>query len=70
MSWLTKCHLSPQSEAYLVAAQELALFTRWHERHIVKKDVSDLFRACKNEPETMFHIPGDRSELGNFGWTL
>ena len=56
LSWLEKCHLSPKSEAYIIAAQELALFTRWHEKNILKKDVSDTCRACKKVPETMSHI--------------
>ena len=56
LSWLEKVHISPQSEAYLFAAQELALFTRWHERHILKKTSDDKCRICKAKPETMSHI--------------
>ena len=48
--------MSPQSESYLMAAQELALFTRWHERHILKKQVEDKCRVCHAKPETMSHI--------------
>ena len=48
--------MSPQSEAYIFAAQELALFTRWHERHILKKINDDNCRICKTKPETMSHI--------------
>ena len=56
ISWLNKCHLSPQSEAYILAAQELALFTRWHEKHILKKAVNDKCRVCQNKSETISHI--------------
>ena len=56
LSWLDKCHMSPQTEAYIMAAQELALFTHWHERHILKKNVSDLCRVCHSKPETTAHI--------------
>lgn len=56
ISWLEKAHMAPQSESYLMAAQELALFTRWHERHILKKQVDDKCRVCHTKPETMSHI--------------
>ena len=56
LSWMAKAHMSPQSEAYIFAAQELALFTHWHERHILKKSTSDLCRVCQNRPETISHI--------------
>ena len=56
LSWLEKAHMSPQSESYIMAAQELALFTRWHERHILKKQVDDKCRVCHAKPESMSHI--------------
>ena len=56
LAWLERVHMSPQSEAYIFAAQELALFTRWHERHILKKINDDNCRICKTKPETMSHI--------------
>ena len=55
-SWMDKCHLSPQSEAYICGMQEMAIFTRWHEHHIIRNRDSDLCRICKKEPETTFHI--------------
>ena len=48
--------MSPQSEGYLCGAQELALFTRWHEKHILKTSKTDICRVCGKEPETTFHI--------------
>ena len=36
--------------------QELAIFTRWHEKHILKTANSDICRLCGNEAETTFHI--------------
>ena len=56
IAWLDKAHLSPQSESYIMAAQELALFTRWHERHILKKQIDDKCRVCHAKPESMSHI--------------
>ena len=34
--WLNKCFIDPHSEAYILAAQEMALFTKHHERNILK----------------------------------
>ena len=56
IAWLDKAHLSPQSELYIMAAQELALFTRWHERHILKKQIDDKCRVCHAKPQSMSHI--------------
>ena len=56
LSWVEKCHLSSQSEAYIFGMQEMAIFTRWQERHILKIRESDLCRICKKESETTFHI--------------
>ena len=56
LSWLHKCHLSPQSEAYICGLQELAIFTRWHEKHILKNRPTDTCRVCGKESETTFHI--------------
>ena len=56
LGWLNKVHLDGLSEAYVCAAQELALFTRYHEMHIVKSRSDDLCRICRKQPETIFHI--------------
>ena len=56
LGWLNKVHLNCLSESYACAAQELALFTRYHEKHIVKSRQDDLCRVCKKQPETVFHI--------------
>ena len=54
--WMNKCHVDPSLESYVCAAQELALFTRFHERHILKSRHDDVCRICRKEPETIFHI--------------
>ena len=56
MLWMDSCHLSPQSEGYICAMQELAIFTKWHECHILKTAKSDRCRICEKEPETTFHL--------------
>ena len=54
--WMNKAHVDGFSEAYVCAAQELALFTRYHEKHILKSRSDDLCRICQKQPETIFHI--------------
>ena len=56
LKWLEKCHLSPQSESYICGMQELAIFTRWHEKNILKTNTDDTCRVCKKETETTSHI--------------
>ena len=54
--WMNKVHLDAYSEAYICAAQELALITRYHEKNILKNRMDDRCRICQNETETVFHI--------------
>ncbi len=56
MSWLSSCHLAPYSESYILAAQDLALTTRYHEKHIMRVRDDDCCRVCKAQPETISHI--------------
>ena len=58
MAWLKNCYLDPHTESYICAAQELALFTKYHEKHILKNSTDDTCRVCKKDPETIFHILG------------
>ena len=58
MAWLRCCYIDPNTESYLCGAQELALFTKYHEKHILKNSNDDLCRVCKKNPETIFHILG------------
>ena len=58
MAWLRKSFVDPHTESYLCGAQELAIMTRYHERHILKNRDDDLCRICKQSPETIFHILG------------
>ena len=58
MAWLKCCYLDPHTESFICGAQELALFTKYHEKHILKTTNDDLCRVCKKDPETIFHILG------------
>ena len=57
-AWLKKCHLDPHTESYICGAQELAVITKFHEKHILKNSSDDVCRVCKKDPETIFHILG------------
>ena len=56
LGWLKRCHLDPYTEGFICAAQELGLFTRYHEMHILKTRNDDRCRVCRSEQETIFHI--------------
>ena len=56
--WLTKCFIDPASEGYIFAAQEMALFTKFHERYILKLSDDSTCRVCRDQDknETIYHI--------------
>ena len=56
--WLNKCFIDPHSEAYILAAQEMALFTKHHERNILKTRSDATCRICRkvDSDETIYHI--------------
>ena len=56
--WLNKCFIDPHTEAYILAAQEMALFTKYHERNILKTHGDASCRVCrkKDSDETIYHI--------------
>ena len=47
--WLTKCFIDPASEGYIFAAQEMALFTKFHERYILKLSDDSTCRVCRDQ---------------------
>ena len=56
--WLSKCFLDTNSEGYIMAAQEMALFTKYHERNILKSHNDPTCRVCRvpGNDETIYHI--------------
>ena len=58
MAWLRKSFLDPHTESYICGAQELAVITKYHEKHILKNSNDDLCRVCKKDPESIYHILG------------
>ena len=56
LGWLNKCYLSPNDEGYLCAAQELALFTKYHEKNILRNSMDDRCRVCRVGQETITHL--------------
>ena len=55
---MKKCFLDAHTESYICTAQELALITRYHEKHILKNGNDDKCRMCRKDPERIFHILG------------
>ena len=41
MAWLRKCHLDPHTESYICGAQEMAIITKYHKKHILKNNNDD-----------------------------
>ena len=58
LGWLNKCYMDPFSESFICAAQELALFTKCHERYILKTHNDSTCRICKKpgNDESIYHI--------------
>merc|ERR1711911_142487 len=54
--WLKSCALDPFSEAYICAAQEMGIFTKFHEKNILHNSNDAACRICKKTDETIFHI--------------
>ena len=52
MAWLKKCQLDPHTESFISGAQELALITKYHEKHILGNSDDDRCPMCKKNPET------------------
>ena len=50
MAWLKNCFLDPHTGSYICGAQELALFAKYHEKHILKNSDDDQCRICKKGP--------------------
>ena len=55
-NWLGGGYITPNCEGYICAAQELALFTKYHEKHILKTSQDDRCRICMKEKETIVHL--------------
>ena len=58
MAWLRKCHIDAHTEGVVCGAQELAIITKYHEKHILKNSDDDKCRVCKTDPENTFHLLG------------
>ena len=56
--WLSKCFLDAASEGYIFAAQEMALFTKFHERNILRTHSDSTCRICRDpkSEETIYHL--------------
>ena len=54
--WLRGGYLAKSTEAYLFAAQEQALRTRFKRNRIEKEDIDPLCRVCRKQVESVAHL--------------
>ena len=54
--WLRGGYLAKSTEAYLFAAQEQALRTRFKRNKIEKEDIDPLCRVCRKQVESVAHL--------------
>ena len=63
MAWLKKCHLDPHTESYICGAQEMAIITKYHEKHILKNSDDDRCRSAPFELSLRAWLDGDKSKI-------
>ena len=56
VKWFTNGRLKGETESLLVAAQDQALNTRYHQRHILGQSVKSVCRWCLKAEEHISHI--------------
>ena len=54
--WMKHTGLKGETKGLITAAQDQALNTRYHSKHIIKQGTTDRCRMCHTQPETVEHI--------------
>ena len=62
--WLKAAGLKPETEGFIITAQDQSLLTRWYQQNILKKpDVDPKCRLCGRFDETIDHLVSGCPEL-------
>ena len=62
--WLKAAGLKPETEGFIIAAQDQSLPTRWYQKSILEKpDVDPKCRLCGRFDETIDHLVSGCPEL-------